>query len=110
MRLKRSANLLDKAIGKNIQQRRLQLLLTRKMLGDLLGVSFQQVQKYEIGQNRVAASTLFEIARILRVPLRYFFSKHADRKSITASIAYRRRVDLRGRSSRQFDCRPRAAR
>ncbi len=69
---------LDIHVGQKLRQRRLMLGLTQEKLGGILGLTFQQVQKYERGQNRVSASRLFEIARALRVPVTYFFDDAPD--------------------------------
>jgi transcriptional regulator with XRE-family HTH domain len=53
--------------------RRLMLDMSQTALGEAVGVSFQQVQKYEIGINRIGASRLLEIARTLQVPAAFFF-------------------------------------
>lgn len=59
---------LDVAIGARIRARRKQLGLSQEHLGEVLGVTFQQIQKYERGANRLAASSLIRIAEILDVP------------------------------------------
>jgi transcriptional regulator with XRE-family HTH domain len=53
--------------------RRLMLAMSQTALGEAVGVSFQQIQKYEIGRNRIGASRLLEIARTLQVPAAFFF-------------------------------------
>jgi transcriptional regulator with XRE-family HTH domain len=63
----------DFHIGGRIRLRRAELGLTQEDLAALLGISYQQVQKYEAGTNRVSAGRLFEIARTLNVDLAYFF-------------------------------------
>lgn len=69
----RSANDLDAQIGKNITLLRKLKKLTQKDLSEALGVSFQQVQKYEKGTNRISASRLYEVARVLNVPVQKMF-------------------------------------
>ena len=69
---------IDVIVGKRIQLRRLQLSLTQTGLGQKLGVTFQQVQKYEKGTNRVSCSRLYEISQVLDVPVTYFFSACGD--------------------------------
>jgi transcriptional regulator with XRE-family HTH domain len=64
---------IDRTIGKLIRNRRNELRLSQTELGDTLGVSFQQIQKYEKGSNRVSASALYQIAGTLRVPVSFFF-------------------------------------
>jgi transcriptional regulator with XRE-family HTH domain len=69
----RSANAVDRRLGLRLRTRRIELGMSQERLAELLGVTFQQVQKYEKGINRVAASRLFEVAAALGVPLSYFF-------------------------------------
>ena len=64
---------IDAYVGSRIRLRRTLLGLSQERLGDSLGLTFQQVQKYERGANRVGASRLFEISRVLDVPISYFF-------------------------------------
>jgi transcriptional regulator with XRE-family HTH domain len=64
---------LDKHVGQKLKQRRLTMGLTQSSLGELVGMTFQQVQKYERGMNRIGASRLYEIASRLKVSLNYFF-------------------------------------
>lgn len=63
----------DVHVGRRVQERRLGLGLTQSALARALGVSFQQVQKYEKGANRVSASKLFEIAGFMDVEIPFFF-------------------------------------
>ena len=63
----------DVEVGRRIRVRRLQLRLSQTALGSGVGISFQQVQKYERGVNRVSSSALYEIANVLDVPVAYFF-------------------------------------
>lgn len=63
----------DKHVGEKVRLRRLALGLTQSDLAKTLGLTFQQVQKYEKGTNRVSASKLFETARGLHVPIAFFF-------------------------------------
>src|SRR6267154_6366739 len=63
----------DVYVGGRVRTRRLLLGMNQEELGRKLGLTFQQVQKYESGANRVSASRLWEIAAILRTPLAYFF-------------------------------------
>ncbi len=70
---------IDLMVGKRIRLRRVQLGLSQTELGQKLGVTFQQVQKYENGTNRVSCSRLYETATALEVPISFFFmdSTHA---------------------------------
>ncbi len=69
----RSANAVDKKIGQRVRARRLEIGMSQERLADVLGVTFQQVQKYEKGVNRIAASRLFNISAALDVPVARFF-------------------------------------
>ena len=64
---------IDTQIGERIRQRRTLLGMSQEALGEALNLSFQQVQKYERGANRVSASRLYEIACIMNMPLGYFY-------------------------------------
>ncbi len=64
---------IDRIVGQRIRWRRRELKLTQERLGEMLALTFQQVQKYEKGINRVSAGRLFEIAGVLGVPVSYFF-------------------------------------
>jgi len=64
---------IDRVVGQRIRWRRRELKLTQEQLGELLTLTFQQVQKYEKGVNRVSAGRLYEIAGVLGVPVSYFF-------------------------------------
>ena len=66
-------NVIDFQVGARLRTRRKQLGMTQSHLGEALGITFQQIQKYERGANRVSASTLYEIATILEVDIGYFF-------------------------------------
>ena len=70
----RVTNELDAEIGKRLRQARLVENLTQGGLAQKLGISFQQVQKYENGTNRVSSSRLWAIAQVLGLPMEYFFT------------------------------------
>lgn len=70
----RVTNELDAEIGKRLRQARLVENLTQDGLAQKLGISFQQVQKYENGTNRVSSSRLWAIAQVLGLPMEYFFT------------------------------------
>ena len=63
----------DGYVGSRIKTRRTEMGLTQNKIAEMIGVTFQQIQKYENGQNRIGSSRLYEIAKILRVPVAYFF-------------------------------------
>ncbi len=69
----RAANAVDRRIGQRVRSRRLEISMSQERLAELLGVTFQQVQKYEKGVNRIAASRLFDIAASLNMPVARFF-------------------------------------
>jgi transcriptional regulator with XRE-family HTH domain len=70
---KKSPNPIDKYVGLRIRMQRLLMKMSQQKLAGSLGLTFQQVQKYEKGTNRVGASRLQHIALILRVPVAFFF-------------------------------------
>lgn len=71
---KRSGDPRDAEIGKRIRALRLERGLSQTELGNLLGVTFQQIQKYEKGANRVAAGRLQRVAEALEVPITFFYA------------------------------------
>ena len=72
---------IDVYLGQRMRERRLQQGLSQPALAEILGVSFQAVQKYEIAENRVAASTLYRLCQTLRVRPGYFFEGYAPETS-----------------------------
>ena len=70
---KKSPNPTDKYVGSRVRMRRKMLSMSQEKLGDALGLTFQQVQKYEKGTNRIGASRLQNISLILQVPVSFFF-------------------------------------
>ncbi len=70
---KGTADIVDKHVGKQLRNRRSLLGLSQEKLADAIGVTFQQVQKYERGTNRVSASRLFSFSKILDVSIDYFY-------------------------------------
>jgi transcriptional regulator with XRE-family HTH domain len=75
----------DIEVGARIRQRRLLLGMNQETLATRLGLTFQQVQKYEMGANRVSASRLSDVADVLGVPVAYFFGGMvADEAALTA--------------------------
>lgn len=75
----RSANSVDGHVGSRVRLRRLELGLSQEKLAEQLGITFQQVQKYERGTNRIGASRLHQIALVLQAPITYFFEGASDR-------------------------------
>lgn len=70
---KKTPNPIDKHVGSRVRMRRMMLGMSQEKLGDSLGLTFQQVQKYEKGTNRIGASRLQQISGILQVPVSFFF-------------------------------------
>jgi transcriptional regulator with XRE-family HTH domain len=70
---KKVPNPTDKHVGARVRARRLTLGMSQTKLADAIGLTFQQVQKYEKGTNRMGASRLTQIAHVLQVPVSYFF-------------------------------------
>lgn len=68
-------NALDMEIGARMRARRIMLSMSQEKLGAALGVSFQQIQKYEKGTNRISAGRMAALARVLEVPVAYFYGK-----------------------------------
>jgi transcriptional regulator with XRE-family HTH domain len=71
----RGATAIDAYIGARMRERRLALNISQNQLGKELGVSFQQIQKYESGENRVSAARLFDICKALNVSLSSMFER-----------------------------------
>ena len=71
--IKKVPNPIDKHVGSRVRMRRMMLGMSQEKLGDALGLTFQQVQKYEKGSNRIGASRLQQISLILQVPVAFFF-------------------------------------
>jgi transcriptional regulator with XRE-family HTH domain len=70
---KKAPNPIDKHVGSRMRMRRMMLAMSQEKLADRLGLTFQQVQKYEKGTNRISASRLQQSADFLRVPVAFFF-------------------------------------
>jgi len=80
---KKAPNPTDKHVGARVRMRRMMLGMSQEKLGDALGLTFQQVQKYEKGANRIGASRLQQIAHILQVPVSFFFEGLAGQATDT---------------------------
>ncbi|WP_426956051.1 helix-turn-helix domain-containing protein [Muricoccus radiodurans] len=81
---------IDVHVGTRVRLRRTLLGLSQEKLGEALGLTFQQVQKYERGVNRIGASRLFDLARVLDVPIGFFFDDMPD--SLGGSAGFRSRL------------------
>lgn len=73
----RRANPIDTHVGGRVRLRRMLLGMSQEKLAEQLGLTFQQVQKYEKGINRIGASRLFELAHVLGVPVQFFYDELA---------------------------------
>jgi transcriptional regulator with XRE-family HTH domain len=78
-------NPVDAHVGSRVRLRRMLLGMSQERLGESMGLTFQQVQKYEKGVNRIGASRLFQIARILDVPVQFFFEEAPQADGASAS-------------------------
>ena len=95
------AAVIDREVGRRIKLRRLELRISQSDLAKTLNVTFQQVQKYENGRNRVSASRLSMVAKTLRVNPAHFFdfqfatvcSGDMDREAVALNVAFTRITD-----------------
>lgn len=69
----RAATPVDVRIGQIVRRRRVEIAMSQERLAELVGITFQQIQKYEKGVNRIAASRLWDISRALELPIASFF-------------------------------------
>lgn len=74
-RSSRKPNPIDAHVGTRVRLRRMLLGMSQEKLGEHLGLTFQQVQKYEKGVNRIGASRLFDLSRVLGVPVQFFYDE-----------------------------------
>lgn len=89
-RVKGRADAVDGHVGHRIRLRRTLIGMTQEGLGEAVGLTFQQIQKYENGDNRVSASRLYAISQALDVPIHYFFDEMPD------NLMMRRTVGVEG--------------
>ena len=93
------ASPIDAHVGSRVRLRRTLLGMSQEKLGDALGLTFQQVQKYERGVNRIGASRLFDLARVLDVPIGFFFDDLPP--EMGGNVAVRSRQAIYGFSEAQ---------
>jgi transcriptional regulator with XRE-family HTH domain len=86
--VKKPPNPVDRHVGSRVRMRRVLVGLSQEKLGESLGLTFQQVQKYEKGTNRIGASRLQQMSRILGVPVEYFFEGAPQTIERTASSGF----------------------
>ena len=84
--VKKTPNPTDKHVGSRVRMRRMMLGMSQEKLGDALTLTFQQVQKYEKGTNRIGASRLQQISNILQVPVSFFFEGAPDNTDTQAGF------------------------
>lgn len=82
----RKPNPIDAHVGTRVRLRRMLLGMSQEKLGEHLGLTFQQVQKYEKGVNRIGASRLFDLSRVLGVPVQFFYDE-APADLVDAAVA-----------------------
>jgi len=83
-------NPIDVHVGGRVRLRRTLLGMSQEKLAEAIGLTFQQVQKYERGTNRIGSSRLFDLARVLEVPVAYFF------EDMSSNVAARSPSRIRG--------------
>jgi len=81
----KTPNPVDMHVGSRVRLRRMMLAISQEKLAKALGLSFQQVQKYEKGANRIGASRLEQISRFLQVPVAFFFEGASDTSAVATS-------------------------
>ena len=84
---KKQPNPIDIHVGSRVRLRRMMLGMSQEKLGDALGITFQQIQKYEKGTNRIGASRLQHIATVLSVPVSFFFEDAPGTPDAAAGLA-----------------------
>jgi transcriptional regulator with XRE-family HTH domain len=83
----RKPNPVDIHVGGRVRFRRMLLGMSQEKLGERLGLTFQQVQKYEKGINRVGASRLYDLSQVLGVPIQFFYDEAPGQPSDSAGLA-----------------------
>ncbi len=77
----------DVHVGKRVRHRRWMVGMTQQQLGDIVGIKFQQIQKYETGMNRISASRLWDIAQALDVSISFFFEGFESEDGVVETTA-----------------------
>lgn len=83
----------DRYVGQRIRERRIMMGFSQQQMAELIGVTYQQAHKYERGINRISAGRLYEIARVLQVPVGFFFDG-IDDESTGSELDQRQRMCL----------------
>jgi transcriptional regulator with XRE-family HTH domain len=105
---------IDKHVGGQLRLRRAQIGMTQSDLGGKLGLSFQAVQKYETGENRISASRLYQLSRVLEVSMGYFFegldgTGQSDDEAVNSDLSRKEAAMVLGTYYRISDPRLRSA-
>lgn len=95
----KQANTIDAHVGRRIRTLRMSAGVSQSALGDKLGVSFQQIQKYELGKNRIGAGRAFEIAQIFQVPIAALYPDGNSASDENPANQYADVIDELNRSS-----------
>lgn len=82
------ATYVDEIVGSQVRQRRALLGLSQEKLAELMGITFQQIQKYENGANRISASRLFDLSKALDIDVGFFFENAQDNKNDNLSYGF----------------------
>lgn len=82
----------DVHVGRRVRHRRWMVGMTQQQLGDIVGIKFQQIQKYETGMNRISASRLWDIAQALDVSISFFFEGFEDAEGHVEAPAVEREI------------------
>lgn len=82
------ANSVDEYVGLQLRQRRALLGLSQEKLAEQVGITFQQIQKYENGANRVSASRLYEFSKVLEIPVNFFFEDYGSNENMQGSAGF----------------------
>ena len=90
------AGSLDEHIGLRLRQRRALLGMTQEKLAEAVGITFQQVQKYENGANRISAGRLYEFSNILDIPVDYFYDGAKEGKKAAIGMADNDQASFKG--------------
>jgi DNA-binding XRE family transcriptional regulator len=98
-------NPVDKHVGLRVRRRRIELGMTQETLAGELGLTSQQVQKYEKGTNRMAASRLHDVSKVLDVPVAFFFEDLTDARPVAAPVAPPRRARVVAETEQAMKCR-----
>jgi transcriptional regulator with XRE-family HTH domain len=80
---------IDRYLGTRLREARLLRGVTQEELGQYVGVSFQQIQKHEKGENRISAGRIYRVSRFLEIPLEFFFAENKEQPNTVCAEAIR---------------------